>query len=160
MEKDNLISKLLKQRCDNSVGVLSPMILCQSVGVLNPHDPVTVREDTTLDEVIDILKKKKTGSVIVVNKQKITGVFTERDVVLKVINEGFNLKETEVSEVMTKNPQTIAMTDSLAYALNLMSHGGFRHLPITGDEGEAVGMLSVKDIVDFIASKMTESLSL
>lgn len=159
MEKNELVSKLLKQRCDDSVGVLSPMILCQSVGVLNPQDPVTVREDTDLDEVIQILKVKKSGSVIITNNRKVSGVFTERDVVLKVIDEGYNLKETEVSKVMTRNPQTIGMTDSLAYALNLMSHGGFRHLPIVTEDGEPVGMLSVKDIVDFISFKMTESLT-
>ena len=91
-------------------------------------------------------------------KGKIVGMFTERDVVTKISLSAIDINQTPISEVMTKNPQTAHMTTSVAFALNMMSQGGYRHIPIVDEGGTPVGMVSVKNIVDYIASALTKDL--
>ena len=62
-----------------------------------------------------------------------------------------DLETTPVDHVMTENPETLQATDSIVFALNKMSLGGFRHVPLVDDAGKPVGIISVKDIVDYIA---------
>ena len=89
----------------------------------------------------------------------LAGIFTERDCVLKVVStycEGTS--ERAVSEFMTPTPVTVEPDAPLAYALNLMTHGGFRHLPVMS-QGVVLGLVSVKDLMDYFVTHMVESLS-
>ncbi len=149
----------IQKACSTSYGDLSSSFLCRSIGSLNPQHPISVREDASLKEVISVLKKNKIGSVVVTDATgKLSGIFTERDCVLKVLDSGMDLAATKISEVMTKNPVTESPETTIAYALNLMSHGGFRHIPIVDADGIAVGIVSVKDIVDYLVISLTEDL--
>ena len=60
---------------------------------------------------------------------------------------------------MTKEPKTAEMTSTMAFVLNMMSEGGYRHMPIVDEENRPVGMVSVKDLVDFIAKKLSTDLA-
>jgi CBS domain-containing protein len=132
--------------------------MSKSVGLLNPLDPVTVLATDSLSDVLQVLKKNKVGGVVVVNgAEKIQGIFTERDVILKVPLSDIDLEQAKISDYMTPDPQVIAMTTTMAYALNLMSQGGFRHLPIVDDANIPLGLISVKDIVDYLVGSVTEA---
>ena len=80
-----------------------------------------------------------------------------KDAVLKVesltgeIGSKLDLETTPVDRFMTENPEALRLADSIVFALNKMSLGGFRHVPLVDDEGRPVGVISVKDIVDYIA---------
>ena len=156
MEKNN-ISALLKNACTDSVGLLPTGFLCQSLGVLNPPEAIAIPGATELGDAIHIMKEKKIGCLIISEPdQRLAGIFTERDVLLRAFGKD---PSTFVRDCMTKNPTTASLMDPIAYALNLMSHGGFRHVPLTDhDSHEVVGIISVKDIIDYISHKMTESL--
>lgn len=152
----NKVEALLKRACSDTVGLLPTGFLCQSLGVLDPKEPYMVRGDIELQEAVAIMRDKKIGCLVVVDSsRKMLGIFTERDLLTKGFGQD---PEKELSEFMTKNPTSASLMDPMAYALNLMSHGGFRHLPLIDQDGDVVGIISIKDIVDFIAGKMTESL--
>ena len=141
-------------------GLLDNRFLAQSLGVLNPHSPLLVKQEIKVSEAIEILQKHKIGCLIVTDVMgHIQGIFTERDVLTKVAMKDIHPTKAPVASVMTPNPQTATMTTSVAFALNMMSHGGYRHLPIVDDEGFPVGVISVKDIVDFLAQAVTKDLS-
>lgn len=153
------ISAAIKIACKTSFGVLDSSFLCQSLGVLSLHDAVKVSENDSLHDVIDVLKNNKIGCVVVVNSaQLICGIFSERDCVLKVFGNDINLKTTKVSEYMTKDPVTATPDMTIAYALNLMSQGGFRHLPVVDDTNMPVSMISAKDVIDYIVESFTNDL--
>lgn len=76
---------------------------------------------------------------------RIVGIFTERDAVMKVLAVGLNPDTTLLSDVMRRDPQTIRAALPLAYALHLMTEGGFRHVPVVDDDGKLVGMVSARD---------------
>lgn len=158
-DKDSPLGSAMQIACKSNFGVLDQGFLCQSVSMLAPRAPRTVLESASVADVIKILKEYKIGCIIVVNDQgNLTGIFSERDCVLKVFNSAIDLENTPIRDLMTKNPVTEGPTTTIAYALNLMSDGGFRHLPLVDTDGMPVGMISVKDIVDFLVRTFVDDL--
>jgi len=129
--------------------------LAKSLGLLNPPQPVLAHAEDSLEKVISILQEHKNGSVLIVSAEgHLIGIFTERDVVLKIVNKGINIDTTPVSDYMTKEPATATMTTTIAYALNMMSHGGFRNIPIVDENRIPVGLVAVKNILDYLAQSI------
>ena len=112
------------------------------------HDPLTVDADSTVVAAVNVMNEKHTGCVLVQRDGKLVGIFTERDVLRKVIFRDGN-RNWKVESVMTPNPETLPPTASVAYALNKMSVDGYRHIPIV-EGGKPVGVVSVKDIIQFV----------
>jgi len=141
-------------------GVIDHSFLASSIGTLNPQEPILLHEERAISDAIHLLKNNKIGCVILTNSNnELTGIFTERDVLLKIAFNGISIKTTPVKDVMTKNPETIQMTDSVAHGLYKMSNGGFRHLPIVVENRIPVGIISVKDIIDYIGIALNNSIS-
>ena len=84
---------------------------------------------------------------MVVADQKLVGIFTERDVVIRVIAQGRDVLTTPLAEVMTSNPITVAPDKSFGYALLVMHENGFRHLPVMED-GKLIGIVSARNALD------------
>jgi CBS domain-containing protein len=132
--------------------MLDNRFLAKSLGLLNPPSGPTLHLSQSLAEAISLLQEHRNGAVLVVDEHDILqGILTERDVVLKIINRGIDVDQTPVSSLMTVEPATASMTTTVAYALNMMSVGGFRNIPIVDEKNRPVGLLSVKNIVDFLA---------
>lgn len=141
-------------------GVIDKRFLSRSLGLLNPPAPLVIGEASSVRMALELLRKHKIGCLIVTNVEgKIVGMFSERDVVLKVMLSEIDYDRTRISEIMTPSPQTATMTTTVAYALNMMSLGGYRHLPIIDEQAYPVGIVSVKNIVDFLVNAMTKDLT-
>jgi len=121
--------------------------------------PVTLPVDATVAKAIEVMRKKKVGAIIVVEKGKkrrVVGIFTERDLLARVLDKrGYG--RLALGKVMTANPETLRRKDGLAYALNKMSVGRFRHVPLVDDAGKAAGMLSIRDVIDFVVEIIPEA---
>ena len=153
------VSEAIRLMCKTSLGVLDKGFLCQSLSMLQPKEPLCVEEKASLDTVLDLLRSKKTGCAIVVDKDgKVAGIFSERDFILKVARDFATLRSRPVAEFMTRNPETQPPDGTIAYALNLMSQGGFRHIPIIDSDSKPIGMVSVKDVVDHMVETFTADL--
>lgn len=152
------MSEALRMVCEHQYGVVDSSFLCRPVSTLDPSEPLTVRESSSVDEVMLLLKNNRVGCVLVVNDEdKLVGIFSERDFVIKVYGtEGEH--ETPISKHMTPNPITVAPDETIAYAMNLMSQGGFRHLPLVDDQNYPIGIVSVKDAIDQISSSFLDDL--
>ncbi len=120
---------------------------------------VTLPVDATVAKAIELMRKKKVGAVMVVAKKrprKLAGILTERDLLQRVLaKKGYGRLALE--KVMTKAPETLRPKDSLAYALNKMSVGRFRHIPLVDDRGVPVSMLSIRDVIDFVVELVPET---
>ncbi len=158
MEKKDLLSNIYSA-CSLGVQLIPPTLLCDSIGSIGLKDPLVVKPDTTLAECIATLQRHKVGSLLVVDDDgKLAGIFTERDCIMKVMGKVDSLKDAIVSDFMTKNPVRERPEASIAFALNLMSHGGFRHVPIVDQDDVPIGIVSVKDVVDHIVTRMLEAI--
>ena len=129
--------------------IIRGAILSTPISELALRDPIVVDADATVVAAVNAMNENHTGCVLVAQAGRLAGIFTERDVLTKVIFRDHN-NAMKVDVVMTKNPETLEAHQSIAYALNKMSVGGYRHIPIVERSGKPVGVLSVRDIVDFL----------
>ena len=127
--------------------VLDQRMIREPIRVLAPRPPLALPPSATVSAAVDLMRGHRVGCVLVVEGDRLVGIFTERDLLLK-------LRHTDdarpLREVMTADPEALRLEDPIVYALNKMSVGGFRHVPLVDEEGRAVGVISVKDIVDYI----------
>lgn len=108
---------------------------------------VTTGPKTSIKAALETLYKKHIGSLIITDSdQKCVGIFTERDVI-RVVALGVNL-DTPIEEVMTTNVITIGEEASLEEARRLIVEHAVRHLPVVNSQGELVGLLSVRKLLD------------
>jgi CBS domain-containing protein len=134
-------------------------ILDTRIEELKYTPPVALPLDATVAKAIELMRKKRIGAVIVVEKgrkKRVVGIFTERDLVARVLDKrGYG--RLALGKVMTPSPETLRPKDSVAYALNKMSVGRFRHVPLVDDAGRPAGMLSIRDIIDFVVEVIPEA---
>ena len=105
--------------------------------------------------VINEMNEKSVGCALVVDNGEVesgrlVGIFTERDVLRKVAASGMDTRTATVAEVMTPDPDTLPSGASIAFALNLMSVEGFRHVPLIDHNDQAIGVVGMRDIINWI----------
>jgi CBS domain-containing protein len=122
--------------------------------ILNPARPISVQHGTRLSEVLKVMKENRIGCVCVVDNRQLVGILTERDILNKVVGGNLDLQGVRVEEVMTPNPEYLFEDDQLAFALNRMSVGGFRHIPLINLQGHPTAVISVKDIVAHLVKNL------
>lgn len=98
----------------------------------------------TVGEAAKRMLQAKVGALMVVQDQKLVGLFTERDALYRVLAVGLDPSKTQLSVVMTANPQTVAPERPFSHALHMMYDGGFRHVPVV-ENGKPIGMVSARD---------------
>ncbi|MGB4583131.1 MAG: CBS domain-containing protein [Rhodoferax sp.] len=108
---------------------------------------ITTAPDTPVSQAARLMAAKDTGAVLVVEGDQLIGIFTERDVVFRVIAPGLSPKETLLREVMTSHPKTLDPTQSYGHALVIMQENGFRHVPVV-ENGHAIGIISSRNAMD------------
>lgn len=105
---------------------------------------------TSIGEAVECMQKNKIGSVVVTKDGKLEGIITERDILMKVIGILDDWKSTPVDKFMTPHPQSLMPEDEVAYVLNNMHVGGYRHVPIVNEDDEPISMISIKDVVSWL----------
>ena len=121
----------------------------QRVNVLQTDDYVAVSPHTPLSQAIEAMKADEGGCVIVSDDGRVAGIFTERDLLVKVLGENVNL-ETPISEWMQPAVQTLSPDATIGEAVRLMNEKSFRNIPLVR-KGELAGSISVFDIITYLA---------
>ena len=110
---------------------ISPAVFNDTVDVLTPAEPVCLRETATVTEAAQRMVQARQAAVLIVDaKGRLTGIFTERDLLTRVIGRGVEPKGTPLSAVMTPNPEVLSLSDRVAYAVHCMSVAGYRTVPL------------------------------
>src|SRR5262245_21832336 len=112
--------------------------------IIEHQPPVTANPDMTVAVASRLMKAKRVGALLVVDNDRLAGIFTERDALFRVIAEGRAPEKTRLSEVMTRNPRTITPDRPFGHALHLVHEGEFRHVPVV-ENGRPLGMVSARD---------------
>jgi CBS domain-containing protein len=114
---------------------------------------------STIKNAVDIMQKLRIGSVLIVDKDnKIEGIVTERDILLKVIGIIDDIANTLITEVMTPEPECLQKEDMICFAIHNMHVGGYRHVPIVDEEDHPVAMVSIKDVMHYIFDHFPEDI--
>ena len=121
----------------------------QTIGSIMSRELVTVDAGQTIFYTLETMIKKDTDCVILLSRGEPKGIFTERDVLVRVAVKEIDTRKTPTSEVMTADFVTMAHSALVGEVLAEMYHRGFRHVPIRGDRGELVGIVSMRDVLKY-----------
>jgi len=106
---------------------------------------VTATREMTVRTACRLMAEKRIGAMLVVENNRIVGIFTERDALNKVLATSIDPDTTKLAQVMVGDPMTIRADKPLGFALSMMADGGFRHVPVVDDDGVPLGMVSARD---------------
>ena len=120
--------------------------------IIHGRKLVTATRNTHVREAAQTMFREHVGAMLVVERDRLVGIFTERDALFRVLARGLDPDHTPLSKVMTSHPVTITPDKPLGHALHLMFEGGFRHVPVVRD-GKPVGVVSARDA---LGSEMLE----
>ncbi|EKD42173.1 MAG: CBS protein [uncultured bacterium] len=113
--------------------------------------PLCVNKADSLKVVLKKMKKERRGSALIEKNGKLVGIFTERDLLKRVIPNRVPLKSS-IDTVMSEKPVTLCANDSMAMVLSVMNETGVRHIPIVHKtKGTIEGIISVRDVLDYLA---------
>jgi CBS domain-containing protein len=123
---------------------------------LKPRAPLTLAGTALLSDAVKLMLDEGVGTVLVVDTNgHLAGIFSERDLLLRVPDEAAQTGNRPLAEFMTPNPESVRLDDPLVLALHKMDVGGYRHLPVVTD-GKPVGVISVRDLMRHITKMCTE----
>ena len=114
---------------------------------MEPHRLLVAAPDTSVSAAVKLMANKKVGAVMVLDGTRLVGIFTERDLVVRVVAHDRDLHTTRLAEVMTKSPVFVDPGETFGYALLLMHENGFRHVPVVVN-GEPIGIVSARSALD------------
>ncbi len=115
--------------------------------VMKKKSVLTAPPETTVSKAAKLMAKKNVGAVMVVEGEKLVGIFTERDAVFRVMAQGRDAQATRLADVMTIEPRTVDPDKSFGYALLIMQENGFRHVPVI-ENGKPIGIVSARNALD------------
>jgi CBS domain-containing protein len=109
--------------------------------------PAIAEKSVTVLEAAMLMKQQGKGALLVVEGSRLSGIFTERDALFRVIAAGRDPATTKLADVMTPQPQTMHPDEPFVKALRIMHKRGFRHLPVV-EHGRPLGIVSARDALD------------
>ena len=128
-------------------------LVAEPLAALDSFEPVIVAESTPVADAIRLMQDRRVDYVLVQDGERLVGIFTERDALLKVA--GRPVDGVLVGEVMTRDPVVLRGQDNLAVAIHKMAVGGFRHIPLVRD-GKAEAVLSARDLFRHIITVLDQ----
>ena len=132
-------------------------LLRESVRVLPSRHPLLFSPTHTVHQATRAMQKEHRGCVLVTEdgtaETRVVGIFTERDVLERIVDRGRNPATLPLVEVMTRDPECLPLDASLAWVLNKMSVGGFRHVPVADKQGRPAFVVSVRDVVELLVER-------
>ena len=124
----------------------------KTLGSLVSGGPLSLDENSSVYETIDLMIQKGVASIVVSASGKPRGIFTERDVLKRVAVKEIDTKKTRVKEVMTSPLVTMPETALIGEALTEMYKRDIRNMPVMGTDGELIGIVSMPDILQYAAA--------
>ena len=112
--------------------------------------PLILEFDANVAQAIRLMQKESRGCVLLVSGGKLVGIFTERDVLLKIAGHPIDVEQAKVSDYMTRDPVALPADSNVAFALNRMVAEGFRHIPLVDDEGRPTGVVSMRELIEYL----------
>lgn len=126
------------------------------ISKMRPRESICVKPHESILDAVRKMNQGKVGCALVCEGDETVGILTEWDIVYRVLAKKKRPKDVKVAEAMTPNPVTLDEDDSLAYALNRMAVGGYRHVPILRN-GKLAGIISVRDVLKYLGKLFPES---
>ncbi len=130
----------------------------QQIFDTKPLQIFSVGPNTSVLDALKLMTEKNISALLIMQEGQMLGIFTERDYARKIVLQGKASKDTPISEAMTSNPVTVTLADSIDLCMQMMTEKHIRHLPVV-TANQAVGMVSIGDVVKFIIADQKQTIS-
>lgn len=148
---------MLKAPGDTTERISRAQLRSERIKTLGHREPVTVPSGTPLRSAIATMQSNDGEPILIADGQRLLGVLTERDVLLKILGREGILDEP-VDDVMTRDPQTLTADSTVGEALELMESGRYRTVPLVDETGAPTGLLRQQDIVEYVAEAFPQEI--
>lgn len=125
------------------------LLMTAHIGDLTMGPALVVGIDARVQEAVETMRRFRHGCVLVQEQDRLVGIFTERDLLTRVLRQGKDPAEVRLEEVMTRAPLTLSQHDPPAFAIHRMVEQGLRHLPVING-GSLQGFVSVRNILRYV----------
>jgi CBS domain-containing protein len=137
---------------------LEDALLGDTVKLLAPSEPIKLPPQATVDEAVAKMVDNRRAAVVIVDPGgRLTGIFTERDVLTRVVRMRRDPAQTPLADVMTPNPEALAPDDRICHAVNRMHVAGHRSVPLVDADQRPTGIITVNDVVKWLAEIFPEA---
>lgn len=144
-EELEIMSERARERAELDADVFE-----QPLSVLCRRPAISVDTDATVERAMELMREQRIGAVLVTRDDKLVGILTERDLLMKVGLDGEAWRKRSVTELMTANPDTLMPDDAVKFAMNRMQVGGYRHVPVVDEQGKPLHLVSLRDVSRFV----------
>ena len=125
------------------------------MAVLEPAEAVSLPETATVSTAVRAMRDKRIGSILVTDEDgTLSGIFTERDVLARVVAEEIDPEKHLIGDVMTRDPETVEPESSLAQVFHRMMVSDLRYLPLVDEDGRPVSIVTSRDLIDFLSARI------
>ncbi len=131
------------------LAIIPDVVKDQELIVLPPH--------TSVRDAARVMAERRIGAVMIGKRRQLLGIFTERDMITRVVAPGLDPGKVVLEDVMTAKPDTLKPSDSPRVALDLMAKKGYRHLPVV-DRGAIVAIVSVRDLYSLMVDRLEQGI--
>ncbi len=159
MAEENLEEEMEISKERDRITTLNSDIFKLPISELLTPPAAALDISATIGAAVSMMQQKKFGSVLITKKGKLVGIITERDILNKVIGKMNDFKTRPVTDAMTPNPLRLMPGDMIAYVMNNMHVGGYRHVPIVNEKDEPISIISIKDVMTFILDYFPEDVT-
>jgi CBS domain-containing protein len=143
---------------DREFRELESALLSDTINTLTPTEPVCLAEATPVQEAVArMLAARQPGVLVIDGAGRLAGIFTERDLLTRVVGQGRDPAATPLNKVMTPDPEALSPRDRVCYAVNRMSVAGYRTIPLIDDERRPIGIVTVHDFIKWLAHLFPEA---
>lgn len=143
---------------DRDFRELESALLSDTINTLSPTEPICLPETTPVQgAVARMLAGRQPGVLVIDRTGRLTGIFTERDLLTRVVGRGLDPDATPLAEVMTRDPEALTPRDRVCYAVNRMSVAGYRTIPLVDEAHRPIGIVTVHDFIKWLAHLFPEA---
>lgn len=125
--------------------------------IVNSQKLSTFPPETTVREAAAIMTERSIGAILIVKDEQLAGIFTERDLLRRVVAASRDPETTSLEEVMTANPDTLPPQATAMEALLMMRNRGYRHLPVV-EHSKLIGIVSIRDLFAAVQEELEQDL--
>lgn len=143
---------------ESEVRELKGALLGDTINTLAPTEPICLPTTTPVREAVaHMVTGRQPGVLVVDSEGRLTGIFTERDLLTRVVGVDRDPRVTRLGAVMTPNPEALSLRDRVCYAVNRMSVAGYRTIPLVDDSHRPIGVVTVHDFIKWLAHLFPEA---
>jgi CBS domain-containing protein len=138
---------------------LKGALLGDTINTLGPLEPICIPPSVSVREAATRMTAAHQAAVLIVDAdRRLVGIFTERDVLARVVAQGLDVDGTRVGQVMTPSPEALSTSDRVCYAVNRMSVAGYRTIPLVDSAGRPIGIVTVTHFIKWLADLFPEAI--